>query len=59
MEISFRFFQNYERTDWRFIKVSRSTSAACVPSLKSDTNDPRLGASLQMMLEENERLCKL
>ena len=50
--------QIYERQDWGIIKVSRSTSAACLPSQTVSSSDPRVGASLQMLLEENERLCK-
>merc|ERR1711976_389998 len=45
----------YERLDWRHIFLSRSTNAACQPTMRSTSDDPKDGASLHLKLTENER----
>lgn len=45
----------YERSQWRYIYMSRSTSAFCRPTMTSFSSDPSEGASLQLTLTETER----
>jgi hypothetical protein len=48
----------YERLDWRDIVLSRATRGACGVNQTAYSYLPSEGASLHLILKEDERLCK-
>ena len=50
--------QVYERLDWRDVIMSRATRAKCGRTQTARSYTSAEGASLALILKEDERLCK-